>query len=288
MNKPMGTKSVKKTADIVRLNVYPKQVEIKQLPNYKNVYALRSYKPVKHLCRYVPFMRFKKDVLAKTLTFVSPKCWIDPFESLYWGRDYEGYNKPAIACLCMTEYDKHHSEDAMWKSFSDGYDKTIRVVYNSDELFRQLDKFAEENSCKIYVSKMDYTYTRKGLIDKKPLRDYKVSPMDDETLLTLMSLKRKAFEYENEVRIFIVNEPLDGENSLSSITMQYDLSLIFGVTIAPVRPFSYNDPRQASYSEYQKLEHKIYKGELKKLIPSVTVSKSAVYQFRDSEKPKKR
>lgn len=70
--------------------------------------------------------------------------------------------------------------------------------------------------------------------------------------------------------------------------MQYDLSLIFGVTIAPVRPFSYNDPRQASYSEYQKLEHKIYKGELKKLIPSVTVSKSAVYQFRDSEKPKKR
>lgn len=288
MNRPMGTKPVKKTAAVASSDTYPKRVEIKQLPNYKNVYAIRGYKPVKHFCRYVPFMRLKKDVEAQTLTFVSPKCWTDPFEKLYWERDYDGYNKPPIACLCVTEYDNHHSEDAMWKSFSDGYDKTIRVVYNSDELFRQLDRFAEENSCKIYVSQMDYTYTRKNLIDEKPLQDYKVSPMDDEALVTLMSLKRKAFEYENEVRIFAVGCPTNIQNLVPIDGMRYNGGLVYRATIAPIRPFAYNDPRQSSYSKYQNLEYGIYRSELKKLMPSVSVSQSVIYQLKKTEKSKKR
>lgn len=283
MNRAMKAKNGKKAKSAKGANSYPKQVLVKQMSGYKNVYIIGHYKPVKHLCRYVPFMRLRKDVDAQTLTFVSPKCWTDPFENLYWGRDYDGYNKPSITCLCVTEYDNHHSEDAMWKSFSDSYDKTIRVVYNSDELFRQLDKFAEEHSCKIYVSKMDYLYTRASLIKLKPLRDYHVVHMDDATLITLMSLKRKAFEYENEVRIFVVGCPTNEYNLLRVGGVQYDNGLIYMMTIAPIKPFAYNDPRQQSYSKYQKLEYGIYRDELKKLIPSVSVSRSLVYQFRESE-----
>ena len=90
-----------------------------------------------------------------------------------------------------------------------------------DKLLQLLDEYAELNGFEVYIGKVDYSFEKREIMSmhlasSPHYKDYFPDVMSREHYLSLMLLKRKAFDYENEVRLFLVkdNIPFDGKNLL--------------------------------------------------------------------------
>lgn len=166
-----------------------------------------KYKKAKGLSlfRYQRSSFFLKDIQAKQLTFVSPELWNDPFESLFF--DDKGIfinGKPYyIRCICFT-YDWIEGEEASWFRAA-GKDELIRIEYDFECLCSELE--SQNSNCVFYFSMIDYSIPRKHLIKiHNSFKTGALKPSSLEEYLNMLSLKRKAFSYENEIRLFVVSQ----------------------------------------------------------------------------------
>ena len=252
------------------------------IPNYKRVYSLGGYNPKDDFCKYLPFKRLKSQLQHGylKLSFVSPMCWADPFERLYFDMDYSkfGFSLPSVRCFCVSEDSATtYGADAMWLAYGVPDDKVIRVTFKSKNILYALDKYAQDNDCQIVLSRMDYEYSRKKLEDHKPLEAYGHREISIDDYLLLLSLKRKAFSYEQEIRFFLISKK-EMSSYITYVEVPSSTDVIKKITIAPVRPFSFGDPRKDVYEKYCKLENKTYRDALKKLFPAVPIKNSTVYK----------
>ena len=252
------------------------------IPNYKRVYSLGGYNPKDDFCKYLPFKRLKSQLQHGylKLSFVSPMCWADPFERLYFDMDYSkfGFSSPSVRCFCVSEDSATtYGADAMWLAYGVPDDKVIRVTFKSKNILYALDKYAQDNDCQIVLSRMDYEYSRKKLEDHKPLEAYGHREISIDDYLLLLSLKRKAFSYEQEIRFFLISKK-EMSSYITYVEVPSSTDVIKKITIAPVRPFSFGDPRKDVYEKYCKLENKTYRDALKKLFPAVPIKNSTVYK----------
>lgn len=179
------------------------------------------------LFRYLSASHFLKDVTTRSLTFVSPALWNDPFEKLFFREPIQiGEIYYSIRCICLT-YDWIESEEAAWLRSGEN-NEMVRVEYDFDKLCSELDKLPD---VAFYFSVVDYSLSRKEII--KLSNDFKRGkwcPNSIDDYLNVMSLKRKAFTYENEIRLFLVKkQPINGD--LTSIS--YSNSPIRSVCLPP-------------------------------------------------------
>ena len=263
--------------------------DFKKINGYSRIWTLKGYTPKGYLCKYLPFSRFANSVKDGEiyLSFCSPKCWTDPFEHIYWKLDYGilNFQIPDIACFCMTE-DKATSKSAaaMWKEYRSGDDKIVRLAFNPKILLDCLDEYANAHNCRFYISQMNYGYSREDLENGAPLRDLKSQFIDDGfdigTYLKLMSLKRRVFCFENEIRIFLVGEKLDKD--IIPVCISCPPALIPRITIGPLQPFSYNDPRQEVYDELSSKCNSQYEKRIRELIPAAIVNFASIYKLSKS------
>ena len=257
----------------------------------KRVYSLNGkykHQPKRILCKYLPFKRLKASVDTKRskikLTFVTPNCWSDSFEVLFIDR------KPAeleVACFCVVDDNATtNSAEAIWNAYPATGDKIIRVGFNSNTLFSRLDSYAEANDVYFFISMIDYSKLRKELLKRHDELSKESNKSSIEDYLSLMSNKRKAFEYEHETRIFMVSNKTTSERT--DVELALDDSLIEKVTIAPIRPFAYDDPRKETYKELCDTENKAYADALRKFLPNIKVYRSTIYELKNNEAKKVR
>lgn len=171
-------------------------------------------RPDPTISRYMPYITFKKSVNDNCLLFVSPEKWTDPFEKIYLHAHLSGFPNikdfipPKVACLCFTRHLTGNS-DAFWKSFKkDINQQLVRVEFSLKSLLVQL--CSKLKNIHIYVSAIDYSLEQQKI--KQPslflpsiinLNDNK--KIDQEELfIKMLSYKRMSYEYENEIRIFLV------------------------------------------------------------------------------------
>lgn len=260
---------------------------------YDNVHLLNGYEPRKYLYKYVRYSSFIDSVRSHRLVFVSPNLWQDPWECVYYETDYCSYNyiRPQIACLCTTE-NATENEYAAWKLYvNNPQDKSLRISLNVDNLLFQLNDYAINNHCQVYIGKMIYEFER-GEIQQlhtdnnKFFKDqFFFSPFTDINYLSLMCLKRKAFKYENEVRIFIVKQNALYENNNNIISVTVDFSkVVKKIVIAPLHPYEYGDPRRNRYTDFAKIEHEALKESIKEVICSASVYRSILYESKKIDK----
>ena len=147
---------------------------------------------------------FCADLKAQQLTFLSPGSWGDPFEQLFFKDEgvVIGNEKYYIRCICLT-YDPIESEEASW--LRGGRNKsTVRVEYDFDQLCLLLNQYPDYD---FYFSVVDYSLPRKDIV--KLAKDFKRGGQIPQSLgeyLNMFSLKRKAFTYEHEIRLFMVSK----------------------------------------------------------------------------------
>ena len=67
-----------------------------------------------------------------------------------------------------------------------------------------MEKYAQNNGCKVYVGKAIYLYDRNAILQlhKQDNVFFPLNNFSIEHYLTLMCLKRKSFAFENEIRVF--------------------------------------------------------------------------------------
>lgn len=255
----------------------------KSHPKYDNVFLLNGLQlsEDKPFYKYMCYDRLTNSIKAKELVFVSPVTWLDPFERRFWKTSFEKYNyqQPEIACMCVTNKSTTN-EEAAWKMYADNKEKALRISFNRNTLLRVLDEYAKDNDCKIYIGEVIYTYNRKQIIDlHNQVNPFfpNSSEFTDCHYLTLMCIKRKAFAFENEIRIFIVKRTLNWIGNLLKIPVAINNTLIPRIVIGPLPPFGYNDPRQEIYKEMQKTESVTYKRQLRTLIPNCDIIQSQLY-----------
>ena len=156
------------------------------------------------LFRYMNASHLLSDLKEQKLSFVSPYLWDDPFEKLFF--EQRGVSicniRYFIRCICFT-YDWIESEEASWNRFSDTQE-IVRVEYDYETLCTLLSK---ELKSKFYFSVMDYSMPRADIVQ---LHNQYIRgvwcPSSIGEYLNVLSLKRKAFSYENEIRLFMVSD----------------------------------------------------------------------------------
>lgn len=194
--------------------------------------------------KYLPLDRFVKMVDKKELVFVTPVTWYDPFEQLYFGVDCSsrGYVTEDIACMCVSEKSSTN-EDASWKVYAGSNNKAVRISIEQDKLLRLLEDYAAANAFQVYIGKVEYSYEKKEIeklhIASSPHHDDYFPPaMKREHYLSLMLLKRNAFSYENEARIFLVKDSITFDaNKLLKIQCDYKATgIVSNVMLSPYPP----------------------------------------------------
>lgn len=193
--------------------------------------------------KYMPLDRFVNSVKNNQLVFVSPESWYDPFEQLYHGIDCSsrGYITEEIACMCVSEKSSTN-EDASWRVYSESNDKAVRISLEQTVLLDILEEFASKNGYEVYIGKVNYSFEKRDIknlhiISSPNHAAYFPNKMTREHYLSLMLLKRKAFQYENEVRIFLVKDKIAFTDNLLKIDCEYRTrGLVSNVMLSPYPP----------------------------------------------------
>ncbi len=246
------------------------------LDGYRHIYMLNGYSlpnDKNTIFKYMPLGRFVQSVDKRELVFVSPETWYDPFEQLYYGIDCadKGYRTEQIACMCVSEKSSTN-EDASWRVYAGSGNKTVRLSIEKNELFSILDEYAEREGCSVYIGKVDYSFEKKDikslyLPKSKHYEKYFPDLMKREHYLSLMLLKRKAFSYENEVRIFLVKDVISFDtNNLVKIECDYSVrKLVTSVMLSPYPPV--REKGDYAFSVRQKM-NTLESDEIKKMLKS--------------------
>lgn len=240
--------------------------------NFNNTFLLGDLNlgDLEKLYRYVPADQLKADIKGEHLVFVSPLLWEDPYEQMFIKADFKtvyGFTKPEFVCLCFTS-DAYEMAAAGWRMYSTRERNTlIRAEYDAKELLHQLDDFCTSKGLQLIISKVSYGLTKAQLRDD-PVGSVlgvdvktKVQPFGNEHFFSLLSVKRKAFTFESEIRFFITGpkENLNiNENHLLPIEM--DLRRVINKVMVEPKDPKYLDPAQrADYNKMKSENDETYK-----------------------------
>ncbi len=216
--------------------------------------------------------------------FVSPELWYDPYEIKYLNTDYtglNGYRQPTIYCFCARM--DLQNEEASWKIYKRDNDPLLRLVIQTEVFISSLLSFAEEKECDVYLAKVNYNL-KKAEIDNlystsSPHYQDFFQNFNEEQYIKIMSLKRNAFKYENEVRFFIIpRNPGKVNDNLHKnvLNVPVDVNMIKRITYYPANKSEENLASKIEIAKYD-AERKLIRERILKAYPAANFKKSILY-----------
>jgi len=213
-------------------------------------------------CRYfLDSINRSSGTLTFKLTFVTPDKWDDPCESFFYNPKIVIKDKQCNLACFSTTLESTENEESAWKRGENNSivfpgDKTIRVSFDFMTLCKALNNYAKDKDIRFYLSMCDYSESRSFFTNKKNTTFI----INEETdYIQLMSKKRKAFSYENEMRIFAVGDRVNVKDGLFQVELDIPNaqieSLIPKVTLPPYPVIPKEDTKFFSYSDIQDLSN---------------------------------
>lgn len=174
----------------------------------------------KLLHKYMPLERVLEMLTNQTIWFANPTIWKDPFEKRFIGNVYNigGVQKTfpwknRVYCMCATQT---ATSEAYWNAYSAG-EIGVSIKFNRQNLLNELDRLAAAGN-RIYIGKVQYQQTQdiKAALSGNSFLNPTGAPIttlgSEELKVRLLLLKRLAYQYENEVRFFIVRDRAAKQN----------------------------------------------------------------------------
>lgn len=152
--------------------------------------------------RYEPVMFFKENIRRNRLAFSAVTNWEDLLEQYYLEKF--GRKSSDVACLCFTTNASENSA-AAWKMRKNGDLPLVQVRYNLKKLVKLFEEFSKRKKCSVYIRKVEYLKDKEI---KQKCSNKQLQVTDDE-YVNLLSLKRKDFSFEGEIRIIILKENIE-------------------------------------------------------------------------------
>lgn len=195
----------------------------------------------KLLHKYMPLERVLEMLTNQTLWFANPTIWKDPFEKRFIENVYNigGAQKSfpwkdRVYCMCTTQT---ATSEAYWNAYS-AEEIGVSIKFNRQVLLNELERLAAAGN-RIYIGKVQYQKTQviKGLLSNNPFLNPSGTPITslgtEEMKVRLLLLKRLAYQYENEIRFFIVRNKTAKQNGTS---LKYNIpntDLIDSISLDP-------------------------------------------------------
>lgn len=257
-----------------------------QLKDALSLQLVNCDKIVNTLYKYMPASRVL-DIIEKEphqIGFVSPDLWYDPYETKFLNTDYtmlDGYKQPKIYCFCARM--DNLNEEASWKIYKKENEPLLRLSIRTIDFLLSLDKFAREHTCDLYFSKVDYKLKRKEIdglyLPSSPyFHDY-FDGFNDKQYVRVMSLKRWAFNYENEYRIFVIpKDQMAIEEYLKDgvLFIPIPVDMIIRYTFHPMNKANESLSSQIERVKYD-AEFKLIKERILNYVPNAKIFKSNLY-----------
>ena len=180
---------------------------------YRNIVFLDAtfdiHKPLYKYMDVESAMYFLKTV---TMSYVEPSSWYDPFEKRFYNADFSAipnFKKPKLFASCFTKKSSNEASWVMYSYFKNGLaSKSIRFELNPAVYYDMLDSYGDLTKTRIIISDANYSLNEQTIkaLHKRTCSKHSeyFSQFNIDKFINLMLIKRKAFEYEKEVRIFIV------------------------------------------------------------------------------------
>lgn len=216
-----------------RLVAYTRSHEgsmIKEIADEKKSYAI--------VYKYMTLEAFVISLYAKTWRFFEPNKWNDKYEQRFYCANYKIFGAenatPQLFATCVT---REKNSEAAWKVYSHGQGldaHCVQLELNIDKLRTEL----KNNGLRIEDLPVEYKNEKyiRNLHNKKESDDYTkyFASFSFEKFLRLLTLKREAYSYEREVRLFAIPKD-NAPRSTRSTCKSKDLAIDWSKVIRKVR-----------------------------------------------------
>lgn len=233
--------------------------------------------------KYIKLSDLEKSVRSKSFFFSSPLGWLDPFELLFYkSRIRIGNDNNVIVHASCFACNDIENEEGFWQIWSKNEKEPIvRVTYNVIDLLTSLNDSAGDRY-DFYLGGMEYKNREEILEIARHQCDH-YNRIDD--YLNKLCLKRNAYKYENELRLFVKKEPNgNSENDIGNTKIEkinYCSHIITEITLPPLDPLGNSHPAKDKMKRYQKCLNSLTKQRIQKMVDdgllSCRINQSALY-----------
>lgn len=187
--------------------------------------------------KYMTLDAFLASLYSKTWRFFEPSKWNDKFEQRFYCARYiltgANYNPSQVFATCVTRV---KNNEAAWKVYSHGQGLGIHCV----QLELDVAQLRKQLRANMYnFEERTVTYKSEEFILKLHKKNNKnrnvyFSKFTLDSFLKLLSLKREAYSYEQEVRLFIIPKIVKKRNR-GKKTQHEDIKIEWDKIINKVR-----------------------------------------------------
>ena len=191
--------------------------------NYLNVY------------KYMSLDVFIISLYSRTWRFFEPSKWNDKFEQRFYCANYNNasWHVPQVLATCLT---RARYSEAAWKVYSSGLglnSRCVQLALDVIELRKQLRNLGYNFEEKLVEYTTEYQILN---LHKKKDKNYNkyFNPFTIKSFLKLLSLKRNAYTYEQELRLFMFKNGL-GKRNISKKASHVDFNIDWKRVIKKIR-----------------------------------------------------
>ena len=210
----------------------PKEIKIIPRSSDNRYHYLERFYDKQSIYKYMNLETALICLKLGKLRFSQISEWADEYEKRFYNADYsklgniKGRTPKLYACCFTTQ----KVSEAAWKTYT--YGKTglghvcVKFELRLEKFRESLETYAKNNGCKVYESQMNYHYTDEaiGELHKIENREYRrfFRPFSLASYLSLLSIKRPAFAYEKEIRIFMVPDNQKNLEKYNDISIPWE------------------------------------------------------------------
>lgn len=170
--------------------------------------------------------------------FFEPSKWNDKFEQRFYCANYKNasWHVPQVFATCLT---RAKNSEAAWKVYSSGLglnSKCVQLELDVVELRKQLRILGYNFEEKLveYTSEYEILNLHKKKDKKYNKYNKYFKPFTIKSFLELLSLKRNAYTYEQELRLFMFKNG-SGKRNISSKASNVDFNIKWKSVIKKIR-----------------------------------------------------
>lgn len=199
----------KSTAYLCRTKTTPaRQIAYRYSENVDgNVSTLKEEMRYESVYRYMTLETFLASFYRKSWRFFEPSKWNDKFEQRFYCAKYTlpaaMGNTPQLFATCVT---KKENSEAAWKVYSNGQGlgaHCLQIKLNTSELRKWLRGTGIQFEERIVKYESEYKILNLHKKSNPYYHEY-FGSFTLNSFLNLLSLKRDAYTYEQEVRLFLI------------------------------------------------------------------------------------
>lgn len=274
-------------------------------PRYPGLKILSDKRHIRDTSRFL-YKYVSEEVIRHILgsdgsiRFCEPTKWNDKYESIFY-RTHDCLDKELsskkVFISCFTTKPEN---EAAWKAYllsdtdgqKDQKDKkdiksrlAFRLKINKDKMRRELIKQFGAQS--LYEAPVAYLHKKQisGAIDREkprikgfPPQVFNAGGLKEETdYVSLLSMKRDYFSYEEEIRYFIVSTPDDSTRDMEYMYLKNPMRFVEQITV--VRPYGVISVD----NNCENLSFKLSEDELRKLAEELRVAPTFLNSYNPYE-----